>query len=75
VGEEAREQFSLQISPVCPPITVMPHFAHTHLLLCDSSNHAALYDILCFQVLEVGDFISVPALGWSRSTDVLMTRI
>jgi hypothetical protein len=73
VDEEAREQASLQISPFCPLIIVMPHFVHTHLLLCDSSNQAARYDILCFEVLEVGGFISVPALGWSHSTDVVMT--
>jgi hypothetical protein len=81
---------SLQISPVCPPIIVRvlskflpfappiivrPPFVHTQLLLCDSSNQAACYDILCFQVFEVGGFISVPALGWSRCTDILMTRL
>jgi len=75
VDEEAREQGSLQISPVCPPIIVMPPFVHIQLLPCDSSNQAARYDILYFQVLEVGGFISVPALGWSHSTDVLVTRI
>ena len=73
--EEAREQGSLQISPVWPPVILMPPFVHTQLLPCGSSNQAARYDILCFQVLEVGRFIPVPALGWSRGTDVLMTRI
>jgi hypothetical protein len=53
----------------------MSPFVHTQLLPCDSSNQAARYDILCFQVLEVGGFISVLALGWSRSTDILMTGI
>ena len=51
----------------------MPHFVQTQLLLCDSPNQPTPYDILCFRVLEVGGFIPVPALGWSRSTDVLMT--
>jgi hypothetical protein len=48
VDEEAQEQGSLQISPVCSPIIVMPPFVRTQLSPCDSPNQVVRYDILCF---------------------------
>jgi hypothetical protein len=53
-----------------PPLIIIPPLLHTHLSplfeACDSPDQAAQHHILG---LQVGGFISVPALGWAVSAD------